>query len=71
MNVIKEIGHEKIVQAIIDNTYVMKVVRFLIETEYPHIFWTSCIVHTLNLVLKNICAPKNNKRNAVTYDECN
>ena len=31
MNVIKEIGHKKIVQVIIDNAYVMKVVDFLLK----------------------------------------
>uniref|UniRef100_A0A2N9H6R9 DUF659 domain-containing protein n=1 Tax=Fagus sylvatica TaxID=28930 RepID=A0A2N9H6R9_FAGSY len=71
MNVIKEIGPEKVVQVITDNAYVMKAAGSLIEAEYPHIFWTPCVVHTLNLALKNICAPKNTERNAVTYAECN
>uniref|UniRef100_A0A2N9H841 DUF659 domain-containing protein n=1 Tax=Fagus sylvatica TaxID=28930 RepID=A0A2N9H841_FAGSY len=71
MNVIKEIRPEKVVQVITDNAYVMKAAGSLIEAEYPHIFWTPCIVHTLNLALKNICAPKNTERNAVTYVECN
>ena len=71
MNVIKEIGPEKVVQVITDNTYVMKAAGSLIEAEYPHIFWTPCVIHPLNLALKNICAPKNTERNAVTYAECN
>jgi hypothetical protein len=71
MNVIKEIGPEKVVQVITDNAYVMKAAGSLIEAKFPHIFWTPCIVHTLNLALKNICAPKNTERNAVTYAECN
>jgi hypothetical protein len=49
MNVIKEIGPEKVVQVITNNAYVMKAARSLIEVEYPHIFWTPCVVHTLNL----------------------
>ena len=68
---IKEIGHEKVVQVITDNASVMKSVGALIEGEYPKIFWTPCIVHTLNLALKNICAAKNTKKNEVTYEECN
>ena len=48
----------------------MKFARALIEDEYPKIFWTPCVVHTLNLVLKNICATKNTKKNEVTYEEC-
>ena len=42
----------------------------LIEGEYPKIFWTPCVVHTLNLALKNICAAKNIEKNEVTYEEC-
>ncbi|XP_030924786.1 uncharacterized protein LOC115951779 [Quercus lobata] len=67
---IKDIGHEKVVQVIIDNVSVMKFVGALIEGEYPKIFWTPCVVHTLNLVLKNICAKKNTEKNEVTYEEC-
>ncbi|XP_075659018.1 uncharacterized protein LOC142628868 [Castanea sativa] len=66
---IKEIGHEKVVQVITDNASVMKV-GSLIESEYPKIFWTPCVVHTLNLALKNICAAKNTEKNEVTYEEC-
>uniref|UniRef100_A0A0R0KK58 DUF659 domain-containing protein n=1 Tax=Glycine max TaxID=3847 RepID=A0A0R0KK58_SOYBN len=28
----------------------------IIEAEFPSIYWTPCVVHTLNLALKNICA---------------
>ncbi|XP_075645536.1 uncharacterized protein LOC142616605 [Castanea sativa] len=67
---IKEIGHEKVVQVITDNASVMKFAGSLIESEYPKIFWTPCVVHTLNLALKNICAAKNTEKNEVTYEEC-
>ena len=67
---IKEIGHEKVVQVITDNANVMKAAGALIEGEYPKIFWTPCVVHTLNLALKNICAAKNTENNEVTYEEC-
>ncbi|KAK9988926.1 hypothetical protein SO802_029165 [Lithocarpus litseifolius] len=40
------------------------------SSEYPKIFWTPCIVPTLNLALKNICAAKNTEKNEVTYEEC-
>ena len=65
---IKEIGHDKVVQVIIDNTSVMKSARVLIKGEYLKIFWTPCVVHTLNLALKNICAAKNIEKNEVTYE---
>ncbi|XP_030942019.1 uncharacterized protein LOC115967075 [Quercus lobata] len=67
---IKEIGYEKVIQVITDNANVMKSAGALIEGEYPKIFWTPCVVHTLNLVLKNICAAKNTEKNEVTYEEC-
>ncbi|KAK9987745.1 hypothetical protein SO802_027984 [Lithocarpus litseifolius] len=67
---IKEIGHEKVVQVITDNASVMKAAGALIEGEYPKIFWTPCVVHILNLALKNTCAAKNTEKNEVTYEEC-
>ena len=67
---IKEIGHEKVVQVITDNTNVMKSAGAFIEGEYPKIFWRPCVVHTLNLVLKNIYAAKNTEKNEITYEEC-
>ena len=66
---LKEIEHEKVVQVIIDNASVMKFTGALIEGEYPKIFWTPCVVHTLNLALKNICVAKNTKKNEITYEE--
>ena len=48
----------------------MKSVGALIEGKYPKIFWTPCVVHTLNLALKNICAAKNTEKNEVIYEEC-
>ncbi|KAL8534933.1 hypothetical protein ACS0TY_010822 [Phlomoides rotata] len=42
----------------------------LVEQAYPSVFWTPCVVHTLNLALKNICAAKNTKSNEITYMEC-
>jgi hypothetical protein len=42
----------------------------LIETQYPNIFWTPCVVFTLNLALKNICAARNTEANQIVYNEC-
>nr|XP_023915182.1 uncharacterized protein LOC112026735 [Quercus suber] len=67
---IKEIGHEKVVQVITDNASVMPSVGALNEGEYPKIFWAPCVVHALNLALKNICTAKNTEKNEVTYEEC-
>ncbi|XP_022873161.1 uncharacterized protein LOC111392129 [Olea europaea var. sylvestris] len=69
--VINEISHQKVVQVITDNTPNCKGAGQIIELEYPYIFWTPCVVHTLNLALKNICAAKNVENNLITYEECN
>ena len=49
---IKEIIHEKVVQVITNNANVMKAAGALIEGEFPKIFLTPCVFHTLNLALK-------------------
>ncbi|XP_075640207.1 uncharacterized protein LOC142611947 [Castanea sativa] len=71
LKVIGEVKHQHVVQIITDNAFVMKVVGSIVEAEYPHIFWSPCVVHTLNLALRNICAPKNSLQNEVAYNECN
>ena len=67
---IKKIQYKKVVKVITDNANVMKSAGTLIEGEYTKIFWTPCVVHTLNLVLKNICTAKNIEKNEVTYEDC-
>ncbi|TXG48662.1 hypothetical protein EZV62_024537 [Acer yangbiense] len=44
---------------------IMAVSRLLVEAKFPHIFWTPCVVHTLNLALKNICSPSSHPK----YDD--
>lgn len=70
MRTIEDVGVENDVQIITDNAPVCKVVGSIVEGTYPHIFWTPCVVHTLNLALKCICAPKNTPSNEVVYLEC-
>jgi len=43
----------------------------LLEAEYDNIFWTPCVVHTLNLALKSICEPKvpRNKEEEIVWKE--
>ncbi|KAK9993148.1 hypothetical protein SO802_022851 [Lithocarpus litseifolius] len=64
-----EPSSDEVVQVITDNANVMKATGALIEGEYPKIFWTTCVVRTLNLALKNICVAKNIEKNEVTYEE--
>ena len=68
--VINEVGHENVVQVITDNVPNCKGVGQLIEAQFPTIIWTPCVVHTLNLALKNICAAKNVENNQIVYGEC-
>jgi hypothetical protein len=60
MAIIEEVGPKNVVQVIIDHASNYKGAGMLIEKKYNHIFWTPCVVHTLNLALKNICAAKQN-----------
>jgi hypothetical protein len=56
MIIIEEVGLKNMVQVITDNASNCKGAGMLIEQKYNHIFCTPCLVHTLNLALKNICA---------------
>ncbi|KAK8596116.1 hypothetical protein V6N12_064615 [Hibiscus sabdariffa] len=68
--VIDEVGHQNVVQIITDNATNCKGAGEIIESMYPHIYWTPCVVHTLNLALKNICSAKNIEGNEETYNLC-
>ncbi|KAL5134361.1 hypothetical protein HKD37_03G007538 [Glycine soja] len=68
--VIMEVGHSNVVQIVMDNAVVCKVAGLIIEVEFPSIYWTPCVVHTLNLALKNMYAAKNTEKNNVAYEEC-
>ncbi|KAK7273846.1 hypothetical protein RIF29_14910 [Crotalaria pallida] len=67
---INEVGVNNVVQIITNNASVFKAAGTLIEANFPHVFWTPCVVHTLSLALKNICAPKNTDKNEVADAAC-
>ncbi|XP_020267247.1 uncharacterized protein LOC109842776 [Asparagus officinalis] len=67
---IREVGPQNVIQIITDNASACKAAGAVVEGKFPHIFWTPCVVHTLNLALKNICAVKNTEANAIAYAEC-
>nr|GEU74151.1 hAT dimerization domain, ribonuclease H-like domain protein [Tanacetum cinerariifolium] len=69
--VINEIGHQNVMQIITDNAENCKAAGKLIESQFPHIYWTPCVVHTLNPAVKNICSPSNVETNALAYEQCN
>ncbi|XLU21034.1 hypothetical protein S245_057100, partial [Arachis hypogaea] len=69
-DVIREVGLSNVVQIVTDNAPVCKAAGLLIEAEFPSVFWTPCVVHTLNLALKDICTAKNTEKNNFVYQEC-
>ena len=68
--VIDEVGPHHVVQVITDNAPVCNALGSIIEGNHLKIFWTPCVVHTLNLALKNICAAKETVGIAYALDEC-
>lgn len=67
---IGQVRATSIIQVITDDARTCKATGLLIEAAYPHIFKTLCIMHKLNIALKNICATKNTDANEIIYNEC-
>ena len=70
INTIQDIDPQKVVQVITDNVVACKATEHIVEAKFRHIFWTSCVVHTLNLALKNICAPSTHPRYDDVMGQC-
>jgi hypothetical protein len=56
IKVIEDVGVDSCVQIITDNAHVCKAAGMFVEAKYPQIFWTPCIVHSLNLALNSIAS---------------
>lgn len=67
IQVIKDLGEANVVQIVTDNASNYKAAGLSIEGKYPHIFWTPCVVHSLNLALKSICEPG---EKSLQYTQC-
>ncbi|GFY85676.1 hypothetical protein Acr_04g0004140 [Actinidia rufa] len=67
IQVIKDLGEANVVQIVTDNALNYKAAGLSIEGKYPHIFWTPCVVHSLNLALKSICEPG---ETSLQYAQC-
>eukprot|EP00253_Pinus_taeda_P002771 PITA_02771 len=52
--VVQEVGEEHVVQIVTDNATNYMAAGRLFEIRYPTIFWTSCAVHCIDLMLKDI-----------------
>ncbi|XP_066342489.1 uncharacterized protein [Miscanthus floridulus] len=71
MAVVEEVGPKNVIQIITDNAANCKGAGLIVQQKYDNIFWTPCIVHTLNLALKNICAAKlpRTEEQEIVYDQ--
>jgi hypothetical protein len=57
--IIEAVGPANVVQVITDNASNCRGAGLLVQERYSHIFWTPCVVHTLNLALKSIGSARN------------
>jgi hypothetical protein len=51
---INDVGPSNVIQVITDNATNCKGVGKIFERVHPHIFWSGCLVHTLNLLMHDI-----------------
>ena len=49
IKVIEDVGVDSCVQIITDNAPICKDANMIVEAKYPQVFWTPCIVNSLNL----------------------
>lgn len=54
IKVIERVGSEKVIQVITDSAAACKAAGKLITERYPHITWTACASHVLDLLLEDI-----------------
>jgi hypothetical protein len=54
LKTINDVGPSNVIQIITDNAANCKGAGKIIEQNYPHIFWSGCLVHTLNLLMHDI-----------------
>ena len=60
LKTIESIGPYNVIQVITDNAANCKSAGAIIEDKYPNIFWSGCLVHTLNLLVHDIIKIKEN-----------
>lgn len=58
LKTIESIGPYNVIQVITDNAANCKAAGAIIEDRYPNIFWSGCLVHTLNLLMHDIIKMK-------------
>nr|CAD1829753.1 unnamed protein product [Ananas comosus var. bracteatus] len=53
MDAIEKVGPSNVVQLVTENAIECKEASEEVEKSYPFIFWSPCMVHTLNMILKD------------------
>ena len=59
LEAIERIGKYNVIQVLTDNAANFKAVGAIVEDKYPNIFWSGCLVHTMNLLMHDIIKNKN------------
>eukprot|EP00253_Pinus_taeda_P030175 PITA_30175 len=59
LETIERIGPYNVIQVITDNAANCKAAGAITEDKYPNIFWSKCLVHTMNLLMHDIFKNKN------------
>ncbi|KAL7225591.1 hypothetical protein ACSBR1_020873 [Camellia fascicularis] len=54
LETIDEVDPANAIQVVTDNAAISKLARKEVEKVHPHIFWSPCVVHTLNLIFKDL-----------------
>ncbi|KAF7150398.1 hypothetical protein RHSIM_Rhsim02G0002400 [Rhododendron simsii] len=52
------VGPSNVVQVVTDNAANCKAAGGIIQRKHPHVFWSGCLAHTLNLLMKDIAKSK-------------
>jgi hypothetical protein len=58
LKTINDVGPSNVIQLIIDNVANCKGEGKIIERVHPHIFWSGCLVHILNISMHDIVKHK-------------
>ncbi|KAL2901127.1 UDP-N-acetylmuramoylalanine--D-glutamate ligase [Bienertia sinuspersici] len=57
--VVEGVGEERVVQIVTDNQATMKVAGKQMMEAFPHLYWTACATHCLDLLLEDLGNLKN------------
>ena len=68
---IMKVGEINMVQIVTDNVSNYKGAGMIIEGQFPNVFWTLCVVHCLNLVVKSICQPSSKLDSLIEFEWIN